>query len=179
MKLKKATALLLAAAMTMAMFPLSAMAEEEEVVSDSTESGSEDTAEINVVLLTLSPIDSEASQHVADKLNEMLLDKINVQANFQWMDASNYMQQVPMMLQASEQVDLLMFTPMPGAGYDSFMSQNQLMDITEYLDEYGQDIESIMGDYLKATSKGGKIYGVSCNADLSQKLGSRHPGRYP
>lgn len=169
MKLKKATALLLAAAMTMAMFPLSAMAEEEEVVSDSTESGSEDTAEINVVLLTLSPIDSEASQHVADKLNEMLLDKINVQANFQWMDASNYMQQVPMMLQASEQVDLLMFTPMPGAGYDSFMSQNQLMDITEYLDEYGQDIESIMGDYLKATSKGGKIYGVSCNADLSQK----------
>ena len=172
MMLKKLAALLLAAAMTTTLFSGCVFAEEEVIEEGMEEEGGEDdgeTAEIVVTLLTLAPIDSDASQHVEDAVNEMILDKINVQADIRWMDAGTYMQQVPMMLQASEQIDLIMFTPIPIAGYQSYMSQNQLIDITDLLDEYGQDIKEIMGDYLKATTKAGKVYGVGCLGALESK----------
>ena len=39
-------------------------------------------------------------------------------------------------------------------------AQNQLMDLTDLLEEYGQDIKSILGDKLKGTSANGRVYGV-------------------
>ena len=134
---------------------------EEEVVDGAEEEDYEEgTAEIKVALMTTSAIDSDACAHVQDAMNELLLDKINVQAEFMWFDPTTYATQVPMMLQAGEHLDLIMFTPVPGSGYQSFMSQNQLMDITDYIEEYGENITEVMGDYLQATTKNGRLYGV-------------------
>ena len=116
--------------------------------------------EIVIALMCLAPIDEAVSEHVEEKLNEMMLEKINVIADIQWYDAATYGTTVPMMLTSGEQLDVIMSTPVPGAGYQSYMAQNQLMDITEYIEEYGQDIKAVMGTYLDATSKEGSIYGV-------------------
>ena len=120
----------------------------------------EETRDIVVTLMCLSPMSEDNTKHVEDKLNEMLEEKLNVHADFQWYDGSTYSSTIPMMLSANEQIDLMMFTPNVVVGYQSFMTQNQLTDISEYLDEYGQDIKSVMGDYLSATSKGDAVYGV-------------------
>lgn len=170
MKLKKLTALLLAGMMVMTMAAGCGAGEEEVVdnnaagktdaAGETDAAEDEETAEIKVALLTLAPVDEADSKHVAEALNEMLLEKINVQAEFMWYDASSYATQIPMMIQAGEQLDLVMYTPIPGASYQSYMSQNQLIDITEYIDEYGENIKETMGDYLEATSKNGAVYGV-------------------
>lgn len=127
----------------------------------------EELTEIEVALLCLAPVDSAVQERVAGHVNEYLEDAIHVRANIVWYDAANYMAQVPMMIQAGETLDVIMFTPMPVIGYASLMSQGQLMDITEYIDTYGQDIKAVLGETgLAATSKNGKIYGVggqSCN----------------
>lgn len=127
----------------------------------------EEMAEIEVALLCLAPVDTKVQERVAAHVNEYLEGAINVHANIVWYDAANYMTQIPMMIQAGETLDVIMFTPMPATGYASLMSQGQLTDITDYVDTYGQDIKAVLGEAgLAATSKDGRIYGVggqSCN----------------
>ena len=156
-----------------------AAADAEEEDEDDDEEG----AELKVALLILSPMDTDQTDHVEEALNAMLEEKLDATADFMWMDAPTYMQQVPMMLQASEQLDLMMFTPIPVAGFQSFMSQNQLLDITDLVDKYAPDVKDVMGDYLEATTKEGRLYGVgnmTClqafgamdiRADLAEKAG--------
>lgn len=177
MKLKKLTAFLLVAAMGMTMLSgCGATEEEPDGGSEVSDGGSEDADEgeeagepdeITVALMCLAPMDESQTDHVEEALNELLLDKINVQADFMWFDATTYATQVPMMIQASEDLDLMMFNPVPATSYQSFMSQNQLMDITEYVEEYGDNIQAEMGDYLAATSRDGKIYGVGNMTSLA------------
>ena len=162
MKFRKIAALFMAAAvMTCALPATYAFAEEEEEeVVDGEEEGEEETAEIKVALMCFAPMDSTITDPVEEALNEMLLEKINVQADFTWYDAATYGTQVPMAIQSGEQLDLIMFTPVPGASYQSYMNQNQLLPITEYVEEYGDNIKAALGDYLEATTKDGEIYGV-------------------
>lgn len=137
-----------------------------DVSADGTDGDDGETKEIVVALMCLSPMDEDSTKHVEERLNEILEEKVNVHADFQWYDASTYSTTVPMMLSADEQLDLMMFTPNPVVGYQSFMAQNQLMDITDCVNEYGKDIQSVLGDYLSATSKENRIYGVGNMASL-------------
>lgn len=171
MKKNKIMALLLVSAMTAALAAGCGASEEEpqgEAASqEETDEGNQgEPDEITVALMCFEPMDESETEHVEEALNEQLLEKVNVQADFMWFDPGTYASQIPMMIQANEDLDLLMFTPIPAAGYQSYMSQNQLMDITEYIDEYGTNIKNVMGDYLDATSKDGKVYGVGCMLTL-------------
>ena len=120
----------------------------------------EEEEDLVVTLLTFTPMSTDVTDRVEERLNEITREKINANVDFQWMDAGGYLVSVPMMLQANEQIDLMMFTPIPAASYQTFMSQNQLQDITDILPECAPGVVETMGDFLKATSRGGKIYGV-------------------
>ena len=119
--------------------------------SEVDEDEDEDTEHIVVALCCLTQMDESVQQRMEDALNEMLLEKINVEADFQWYDMNTYSTTVPMMITANDQIDVVMFTPIPAIGYQSYMSQNQLADITDAIENYGPDIQNVMGDYLKAT----------------------------
>ena len=120
----------------------------------------EDAEHIVVALCCLTQMDEAVQQRMEDALNEMMLEKINVEADFQWYDMNTYSTTVPMMITANDPIDVVMFTPIPAIGYQSYMSQNQLADITDAIENYGPDIQNVMGDYLKATSRDGRVYGV-------------------
>ena len=120
----------------------------------------EEMAEINVALMALGPIDTANSEAVQEKINELTEPAINVHVNLQWFDAGTYGTSVPMMIQGGDDLDLMMFTPVPSASYTAFLSANQLMDITDLLDEYGQNIKEIQGDLIKGCQLNGRIYGV-------------------
>lgn len=172
MKSKKLTALLLTGVMGAGLMANAAWAQEEEIVESDTEAQSgdvdfdEDPAELVIALMSLAPIDTSNSDHVEEALNEMLLKNLNIKADFQWYDANTYGNTVPNMITSNEKLDLVMFTPVPIVSYASYMAQNQLMDITDYIDEYGDNIKAVMGDYLPATSKDGKVYGVGNNTSF-------------
>ena len=134
--------------------------EDTEEVEVELEDDDEEEEDLIVTLLTFTPLTPEMTDPVEKRLNEITREKINANVDFEWKDAGAYLSSVPVMLQASEQIDLVMFTPIPAASFQSFMSQGQLMDITDILPACAPDVAEIMGEYLKATSRNGRVYGV-------------------
>lgn len=138
--------------------------------ASSSSGGNEEITEITVVLRTLGTVDESASDAVEEAVNEITRREINVAVDLMWVDSAKYETQVPMMITGNEKMDLMMFTPNPSTTYNTLMSQNQLMDITSYIDEYGPEIKNTLGDdLLAATSKDGHIYGVGNYGPLTFK----------
>ena len=162
---KKILAMLLVGAMAATMIPaytfagaVDVYADEEEDEEDEDE---EDLAEINIALMCFAPMDQSVTQPIEDAVNEIIEDEIDVHANISWYDAATYGTQIPMQIQAGEKLDLIMYTPVPGASYVSYRAANQLLDISEYLEEEGQDLLELEGDLIKGTSFGDAVYGVT------------------
>ncbi len=131
-----------------------------EDTADSTAADDEEMTEIHVELMALGPVDKSNSDAIQEKINELTEPAINVHVNIEWSDAGTYGTKVPMMIQGGDDLDLMMFTPVPSASYAAFLGAGQLMDITDLLDEYGQDIKEIQGDLINGCQLNGKIYGV-------------------
>ena len=132
----------------------------EEAAEEDEEEEDEDTEHLVMTALLFAPITNENMDRVEKRLSEITQEKINCTLDVQWMDPGAYTTNIPMMLQANEQLDLLMFTPIPVCGFQSFMNQKQLMDITDLIPEHAPYIQEVLGDYLQATSKEGRVYGV-------------------
>lgn len=133
-------------------------------------SASGEMTEITVVLRTLGTVDESASEAVEEAVNEITQSQIQVAVDLMWVDSAKYETQVPMMIAGSEKMDLMMYTPNPSTTYNTMMAQNQLMDITDYISEYGPEIQNTLGDdLLAATSKDGRIYGVGNYGPLTFK----------
>ena len=131
----------------------------------------EDMEEIKITWLTLGPMSAEQTDPVVDAINAITEREINTHVEMEFYDAGTYATRVPMMIQANEKLDLIMYTPIPGSGFQSFKAQGQLLDISGYLDEYGQDVKSILGPLLQGTSSAdGGVYGVCCNRILGSYL---------
>ena len=126
--------------------------------------------ELTVILRTLGTVDESASEAVEQAVNEITQRELNMSVDLMWIDSAKYATQVPMMITGNEKVDLMMFTPNTSTTYNTLMAQNQLMDITDVLNEYGPEIKATLGDdLLKATSKEGRIYGVGNYGPLTFK----------
>ncbi len=125
----------------------------------------EDMSEINMVYISMGPIPNGLSD-VQDAINAITEEEINTHVNLEMIESGNYEQQIGLKTSSNEKVDLLVTLPMGSASYNNMASQNQLMDITDYLEEYGQDILSTVGDLVKATTRDGRIYGVTTYRSL-------------
>ena len=130
----------------------------------------EEPAEIVVALMTLAPMDTSQTDAVEAAINEMTLEKINTKVDLMWYDAANYGTQVPMMIQANEKLDLMMFTPIPSASYASFKNQNQLLDIEDYLNEYAPAVVAELGTLIDATSTPDGVLGVTNQGPLANNV---------
>lgn len=120
-----------------------------------------ETVNIVVGCMSFAPVDEAVQTRIENAVNEKMKELINVTADFMWFDASSYGTQIPMMITSNEQLDAIMFTPVPSAGFDSFVNQGQLMDIAEYVDQYGPDIKAELGEAgLAGTTRDGKLLGV-------------------
>ena len=142
-------------------------ADDADAADDEEDEDDGEMADITVALMSLSPVDASVSEGIIEKVNEITESEINVHVNLQWYDGGSYGTQVTMAIQGGDDMDLMMFTPIPGASYTSFLSAGQLMDITEYLDKYGQDIKEIQGDLINGCSLNGAIYGVGNYRDIA------------
>lgn len=180
--MKKAITLLLAAAMCTSMLAScggggeSSTASAESSGSAATaESGSSETAETNTdgrppkmeeeteivfAMMTSGMYTDEGLQMVADAVNEITVANDNVRVNFEPISIANYDNQVSMMMAGGEQLDVMGFL----GTYSNLVAKNQLMDLSPYMDTYGQGIREAVGDeFLKATTNNGKLYAIPNN----------------
>lgn len=125
----------------------------------------EDMAEVNMVYLSMSAIPNDL-QMVEDALNEITEAQINTHVNIEMIEVGNYDQQIGLKTSSNEKVDLMLTLPMGSSSFNNMASQNQLMDITEYLNEYGKGVLDTVGDLINATTKDGKIVGVTTYRSL-------------
>ena len=131
----------------------------------------EDYDEISVSWLVTAPLTPEVTDPIVEAINEITEEEIGVHVNMTFYDPGAYATQIPMEIQANGDLDLLMYTPIPGSGFQSFYRQGQLLDITDYLAEYGEGVTEALGDLINGTkSPDGRIYGVASNRVLGSSL---------
>ena len=125
----------------------------------------EDIREVNMLYLSMGPIPT-GLQAVEDAINEITENEINVHVNIEMIETGNYEQQVNLKTSSSEKVDLMVTMPSGSASFQNMAAQGQLMDITDLLPEYGQGVLDTVGDLIKGTTLGGKVYGVTTYRSL-------------
>lgn len=157
---KKLLSMLLATTMVFSAFSMSVYAEEEEVAGD--EEAGEDSGDIvEINMIGLGFFGEGGKEEVLEQINEIAEEEIGVHVNYTIMDVQTYMSQVPLMMtDTSDPVDLCMLTSIPTTSFSTFTAQNQLLDITEYIDEYAPEMKELMAPYIAATTVDGSIYGV-------------------
>ena len=95
-------------------------------------------------------------QAVEDAINEITVPEINVKIDYQAISASNYGTQLALDMTSGEKVDVFY-----NMDFINSVKNNQVLDLSEYLDEYGQDlVEQTTETWLEATTVDGGIYGV-------------------
>ena len=110
-----------------------------------------DMAEIKMTYLSMGPLPADL-QLVEDELNKITESELNIHVTMEMLEPANFAQQVNLKMSSAEPFDLLCTMPSGTASFNNMASQNQLMDITDLLDEYGQDILNTVGDLMKSTT---------------------------
>ncbi len=158
MKLKKAVALSLAAIMTMSLgSAIPASADEEK-------------AHLIMSFRTSGAVPSEENiKKVEQKLDELIADRINAEIELIILQSSSYKDQMTLMLSGYEQLDIM---GAPASLIPSAVSGEQLRDLGDLLDEYGQGIREALGEeLLNCGIFDGTQYCLPVNCDTTLGLG--------
>ena len=114
-------------------------------------------AEISVKMCNTGCVVDDADR-IEELINEITSESIGVTVDIEWISIGDYSEQINLMFSSQEACDLIMVTPMNTLS--SMVNQDELMDISDYLDTYGQDIQEIAATYLTAYTSGDAVYGM-------------------
>lgn len=108
---------------------------------------------INVTYFSFNSFDDTAM--VEEAVNKISEEKIGVKVKLNAMEGGQYMSQQTMLLSGSEDIDLIV-TPL----VTDAMNSGAFADMTDLVEEYGQDIKEILGENLEAGKYHGCLYGL-------------------
>jgi len=131
----------------------------EKTGEETTQSGQnqEPPTELRVAFLVTGSQPADESL-IEEELNKILIPEINVKVDLLPINFGAAMQQYNLMLSSGEKLDLMLTFPYT---YTNLVGQGQIQEIGPLLDQYGQGIKEVLGDYLKGSVINGKIYGVT------------------
>lgn len=104
---------------------------------------------------------------VMEKVNEITREKIGVEVEFKVYQFGQWFQQYSLFLSGTEDVDILANY----GGYLNAVSQGAAYDLTDLIQEYGQDIIAAEGDFLKSGNIGGVQYAIPIYASYAWTMG--------
>lgn len=123
----------------------------------------EELVNINFWIQTGNP-GYELKDEVEAAINAVTEEAINVHVNIKLIATADYGTQITLAMANKEPVDIAQYTPMSftGATWQAFHANGALKDVTDLLEEYGQDIKNEIGDeFLSALSFDGRVYGFA------------------
>lgn len=167
---RKLMSLLLCAVMTTGLFATQTVwADEETETADEDIDFSEDPYEVNMVITlpAASPSQSEIDR-VVEHVNEITKKKLNMTLNLQLLPYSTYLEQIPLELSSGSDIDIL--TAITGYA-QGWVSSGYLLDMTDLLDEYGQEAIATYSspDLAKAAQLNGQIFGLPVHKEIAQQ----------
>lgn len=104
---------------------------------------------------------------VMEKVNEITREKIGVEVEFHVYQFGQWFQQYSLFLSGTEDIDILANY----GGYLNAVSQGAAYDLTDLIQEYGQDIVATEGEYLKSGCVDGIQYAVPIYAGYAWNMG--------
>lgn len=119
----------------------------------------DEVTDIEVILIDFKGIPTEQGDRIVEEMNKITEKTAGVRAHVTFIGPGDYPTQVGLMLSGGEPLDIIGL----GIGSSAFaalIANNQLMDITDLLDEYAPETLAFLGDYIDADSVNGRIYGV-------------------
>jgi putative aldouronate transport system substrate-binding protein len=124
--------------------------------------GAEPVHVINVV--TIVQINKEMAE-VEAAINAIIEPLINTRVTYTGIDFGSYNNQVTMMMAAQEKMDLVLTRPVGATHFNIMAAQNQLMDITDLLNEYApemvREMNNVLPGIFEGTTINKRIMGVS------------------
>lgn len=107
------------------------------------------------------------TDRIADAINEITVPLINTEVTLLPISMGSWSEQINLMISSNEQLDLMPTFFYGPTTFTGMMSQNQLTALNDLLDNYGQDILSLMkSDYMETTTYDGVTYAVPVNKDM-------------
>lgn len=104
---------------------------------------------------------------VMEAVNEITRKEINVEVEFKPYEFGQWFQQYSLFLSGTEDVDILANY----GGYLNAVSQGAAYDLTGLVQEYGQDIMALEGDFLKSGEIDGVQYAIPIYASYAWNMG--------
>lgn len=104
---------------------------------------------------------------VMEAVNEISREKIGVEVEFKSYDFGQWFQQYSLFLSGTEDVDIIANY----GGYLNAVAQGAAYDLTDLIQEHGQDIIAAEGDYLKSGAVNGVQYAIPIYAPYAWTMG--------
>lgn len=154
---KKAMSVVLVTILTTAMLAGCGSTKAASTEGSETEGGSED-----VYKVTMAYIGDEFSAEegkVLEKINERLRADINMELDLVACSWGTYTNELSLMLSGDEALDIVPIIISNAAGY---VNNGQVLDLTDYIEQYGTNIKKIVQeDFITTPNIGGYVYGVT------------------
>ncbi len=130
--------------------------------------GSQSRAEIEKIKIYVPTANKfDDMDRVMAAVNEISREKIGVEVEFKAYEFGQWFQQYSLFLSGTEDVDILANY----GGYLNAVSQGAAYDLTGLLEEYGQDIIAMEGEYLKSGEVDGIQYAIPIYASYAWTMG--------
>jgi putative aldouronate transport system substrate-binding protein len=96
-----------------------------------------------------------------------------IRVNLTFVEIGSWDATFPVRMASQEKIDLVLIPPTPVTNFDNMVSQNQLMDITNTVNNHAPDlirvVQTVIPTYLDGTKVNGRLFGV---AGLYSKVNS-------
>jgi putative aldouronate transport system substrate-binding protein len=103
------------------------------------------------------------------KVSELCEKEIGMKFEPLMLSFGDYQDKLNLMLSGGDKLDIL---PMTSSMASSYINAKQIADLSQYIDEYGKDIISQMGETVaKSGAVNGFIYGIPSNKESASKAG--------
>ena len=152
-------------------------------VDDESDVDTDEMKTIVVELFRTTTTDTATEERLTAAMNEITEELINVHVDLNFNSPTDIATKVSVGIPAGDQMDLMCFNPVGGCTLGTLVAQNQVIDMTAYLEEYAPQTLELLEDYLPATTFDGQIMGVTnlrqlnesfwltMNADVLEELG--------
>ena len=100
----------------------------------------------------------EDTDRIEKKINEIMKKDINMELDIEPISWGAYAETMKLILSGGEKMDIV---PILVEQVNSMVNAKQVIDMSEYIDKYGNNIKELLGDTAKAANIGNYVYGVT------------------
>jgi len=129
------------------------------------------TENVTLKMYYVSTGDFPDVDEVIEEMNRISGEAIGITIDAEGISTSNYSQQIRLMLAGREEIDIFNTSTLPFGDFGNQVANNQLMVLNDLLDQYGQDVKNILGNYIKAGTVSGKILALPTYRDEAKDAG--------